>query len=155
MKYTYLMEPEKIKKELDTFWRKYQEILENKNSTWEELNEARAILYLTGGIYCEQIAVDAIKRRLHLLKNPIQLNEFFILIDSNSEKLIELRKDELFARLEEFYKIIKEYKNKYSKGKFYLDEERFIQLYNSFNPSPNEKIGYKGEFGKDNLDFMK
>jgi len=154
MKYTYLLENDKIKKELELMYQKYSGFLAKAEEVWEQLNEARAILYLTGQVYCEQIAVEAIERRLHLLKQPIQLQEFLHLIDSNSEKLNELRKDELFAKLEEFYKIIKEYKNKYSKGKFYLDEEKFIETYNKFNPDKELKSGYKGGFDEKSLKFM-
>lgn len=155
MKYTYLLENDKIKNELELMYQKYSGFLGKAEEMWQQLNEARAILYLTGQVYCEQIAVDVIKRRLHLLKQPLQLSEFLNLIDSNSEKLNELREEELFRKLEEFYKIIKEYKNKYSKGKFYLDEEKFIEFYNLFNPNKDLKIGYKGEFDKKTLDFMK
>ncbi|MBU2104757.1 MAG: hypothetical protein KKF67_03210, partial [Nanoarchaeota archaeon] len=129
MKYTYLLENDKIKKELELMYEKYSGFLAKAEEMWQELNEARAILYLTGQVYCKQIAPESIQRRLHLLKQPLQLTEFFHLIDSNSEKLNELREDELFVKLEEFYRIIKEYKNKYSTGKFYLDEEKFIELY--------------------------
>jgi len=155
MKYTYLLENDKISKELELMYQKYSGFLEKAEEVWKELNEARAILYLTGQVYCEQIALETIQRRLHLLKQPLQLLEFLNLIDSNSEKLNELRNEELFRKLEEFYKIIKEYKNKYSKGKFYLDEERFIELYNKFNPDKDLKTGYKGEFDEKSLDFMK
>jgi len=147
MKYTYLMEPEKVKKELDKLWERYQEIIQNKNSSWEEINEARAILFLTGNVYCEQISVGAIKNRLHLLKKKISLTEFLELIDKNSEKLKELRKDELFKKLERFYRIIKEFKNRYIGGKFYLDEEKLIKKYNQLNPDKDFKIGYMGSFG--------
>jgi len=149
------MEPEKVRERLNELWKKYQLILDNLNSTWEEINEARAILYLTGQVFCEQIAVEAIERRLHLLKEKLSLIEFFDLIDKNAEKLEGLRKDELFTKLEKFYKIIKEYKNKYEKGKFYLDEERFIQRYEEVNSNKDLKIGYKGAFDKEILDFMK
>ena len=142
------MEPEKVQEELDRLWNKYQEILEDSNSNWEKANEARAILYLTGQVYCEEIAIEAIKRRLHLLKEKIELIDFFNLIDKNSEKLNKLREDELFVKLEKFYKIIKSYKNKYNKGKFYLDEEKFIEEYQKQNPDKDIKIGYKGSFDK-------
>ena len=148
MKYTYLLEIEKIKEELDKFWKKYQEILHNSNSTWEEINEARAILFLTGQIYCEDIAVKAIERRLHLLKEKLTLIEFFDLIDKNSLRLRELRNDSLFSDLEKFYKIIKEYKYKYNEGKYYLDEEKFLKRYKEKNPDKDLKIGYKGEFNR-------
>ena len=114
----------------------------------EKVNEARAILYLTGQVYCEEIAPEAIKRRLHLLKEKIELIDFFNLIDKNSERLNELRKDELFVKLEKFYRIIKSYKNKYNKGKFYLDEEEFIEKYQKQNLDKDLKIGYKGSFDK-------
>ena len=148
MKYTYMMEPEKIQEELDKLWKRYQGILDNPNSDWKEINEARAILYLTGQIYCQKIAVEAIEKRLHLLKEKIELIEFFNLIDKNSKRLDSLREDELFRKLEKFYKIIKAYKNKYKEGKFYLDEEKFIERYQKQNPDKDLKIGYKGSFEK-------
>lgn len=144
MKYTYLMEPKKIKQELEKLWKRYQKLL--KKSDWESINEARSILYLIGQIYLEQIATEAIQRRLHLLKEKLTLLEFFDIIDKKSEKLKNLRKDELFRKLEEFYIIIKQYKNKYVGGKYYLDEEKFIQEYNKKNPNSSLKIGYKGSF---------
>ena len=144
------MEPEKVQEELDSLWNKYQEILEDPNSNWERVNEARAILFLTAQVYCEQIAVEAIEKRLHLLKEKLLLIEFFDLIDKNSERLEELRKDKLFLKLEKFYKIIKKYKNKCNGGKFYLDEERFIKKYENNNPEKELKAGYKGSFKKEN-----
>ena len=144
MKYTYLMEPKKIKQELEKLWQRYQKLL--KKSDWESINEARSILYLIGQIYLEQIATEAIQRRLHLLKEKLTLLEFFDIIDKKSEKLKSLRKNELFKKLEEFYIIIKQYKNKYVGGKYYLDEEKFIQEYNKKNPNKELKIGYKGSF---------
>ena len=155
MKYTYMLEPEKIERELNNLWEKYQKIINKKDATWEEMNEARAILFLTGQIYCEQIAVEAIEKRLHLLKEPISQIEFFSLIDSKSKKLEEMRKDALFLKLEKFYRIIKAFKNKYTNGKFYLDEEKFIEKYNKSSPDKNMKMGYKGKFGEEDKSFMK
>jgi len=144
LKYTYLMEVEKIKLELERLWKRYQEILDKPN--WEDMNEARSILYLTGNIYCEKVAPEAIERRLHFLKNPINLLEFLTLVDSNSERLTLYRKDPLFSTLEKYYRVIKEYKNKFIGGKHYLDEERFINLYNEFNPDKNLKMKERGKF---------
>ena len=138
------MEPKKIRQALEKLWKRYQKLL--KKSDWESINEARSILYLIGQIYLEQIATETIQRRLHLLKEKLTLLEFFDIIDKNSEKLKNLRKDELFKRLEEFYIIVKQYKNKYVGGKYYLDEEKFIQKYNKKNPNKSLKIGYKGSF---------
>lgn len=146
MKYTYLMEPENVRKELDILWDRYQTIINQDNPCWEEINEARAILFLTGQIYCENIAVEAIERRLHLLKAKLSLLEFLDLIDKNSEKSEELRKDELFSKLEKFYRVIKGYKNKYDKGKYYLEEEKFLKVYEKVNPNKKFKIGYRGSF---------
>lgn len=146
MKNTYLMEPEKIQKELDILWDRYQTIINQNNPGWEEINEARAILFLTGQVYCEKIAVDAIERRLHLLKAKLSLIEFLDLIDKNSGKLEELRKDELFNKLEKFYRVIKGYKNKYVKGKYYLEEEKFLKVYEKINPNKEFKMGYRGSF---------
>ncbi|MFH1608340.1 MAG: hypothetical protein ABIA78_04370 [archaeon] len=154
MKYTYLMESHKIREELEKLWTRYTGILKDESSSWEEINEARSILFLTGRIYCEQIAVEAIERRLHLLKEKLKLIEFFGLIDANSERLEELRGDELFVKLEEFYNVIKKFKNRYTGGKFYLEEEKFIEIYNKFNPEKDLKLGYKGEFDDKSLGFM-
>lgn len=146
IKYTYLMRTDKVEEELNIMHQKYQHILKKAEDMWDELNEARAILFLMGNVYCESIAIQAIERRLHLLKHPLSLVEFLDLIDKNSEKLEELRKDELFKTLENFYRIIKKYKNKYEGGKYYLNEEKFINFYNLFNPNSEESIDYKGSF---------
>ncbi len=146
LKYTYLMEPEKVGEELDRLWNRYQEIINKKEPDWEEINEARSILYLTSQKFCEEIAVEAIERRLHLLKNRMTLMEFFNTIDKNSEKLGELRKDELFSKLERFYKVIKGFKNRQIEGKHYHDEDKFLKKYDQANPYKELKIGYRGSF---------
>jgi len=143
MKYTYLLDVQRVELELDKAWKRYQEILEKPS--WEDLNEARAILYLTGQIYCEQIAPEAIERRLHLLKQPMTLLDFFSKIDQNSDELPDLRNDHLFLKLEKFYNSVKKFKNRFTNGKYYLDEERFTKLYNKYNPD-KLKIGYMGKF---------
>ena len=144
LKYTYTLQVKKINSELNKYWQRYQKILENPS--WEKLNEARAILYLLGEVYCEQIAPQAIERRLHLLKNRLSLMDFFSAIDGDSKKLINLRKERLFLELEEFYRSVKNFKNKFTGGKYYLDEEKFIKLYNKYNPEKNLKTGYQGQF---------
>ena len=146
MKYTYLMQVEKIDEELSNLWARYKNIIDNPISTWEEINEARAILFLTGNIYCETIAVDAIKRRLNLLQSKLSLIDFLVLIDTDSDKLEELRTDMLFVELERYYRIIKEYKNRYISGKYYLEEERFLEKYNKLNPKEFLTISYSGSF---------
>ncbi|MFH1211258.1 MAG: hypothetical protein V1645_05090 [archaeon] len=140
------MEPDKVKEELDSLWDKYISIIKKDEPSWDEINEARAILYLTSFLYCEKIAVEAIERRLHLLKNKMSLIEFFNVIDKNSEKLIELRKDGLFAKLEHYYRVIKNYKNRRIEGKYYHEEERFLKKYEQANPDKDLKLGYMGSF---------
>jgi hypothetical protein len=144
LKYTYLMDVSKINIEIERLYDRYQKILKNPN--WENLNEARAILYFIGYLYTEQIAPEAIERRLHLLELPLSSDDFFILIDSKSPKIKLYRSDKLFTELEKFYLLIKKYKNKFSGGKYYLDEEKFMKLYNKYNPDKNLKIGERGKF---------
>ena len=50
------------------------------------------------------------------------------------------------SKLEEFYRIIKDYKNKYISGKYYLEEERFLKIYEKVNPKKEFKIDYRGSF---------
>lgn len=148
MKYTYLMEPEKIQTELETYRKRYEEIINDQNSTREDMNEARAILFLTWHIYCEEVAVGAIERRLHLLPGKPTLVEFFLLIDSESEMLEDYRRHHLFNKLEQFYRIIKTYKNKHLWGKYYLEEEKFLKRYRELSPNPDMRIGYQWSFNK-------
>lgn len=144
LKYTYLMDVQNIDKELTRLWVRYQQILNKPN--WEDLNEARAILYFIGHIYCENIAPKAIERRLHLLSTPLSLLEFFTLIDTNSSTINQYNNDHLFQQLQQFYLLIKKHKNNFVGGQHYLDEEKFIQLYNSYNPNQELKIKEKGKF---------
>lgn len=145
LKYTYLMDVEKIEEELEKLWARYQKILAKPD--WESLNEARAILYFIGNLYCEKIAPEAIERRRHLLKKTMSLVEFLSKIDGRSKDLSALRKDPLFSQLEKFYLVVKKFKNKDVGGKYYIDEEKFIELYNQYNPNEELKICYRGHFG--------
>lgn len=144
LKYTYLMQVQNIDKELTRLWVRYQEILDNPN--WQDLNEARAILYFIGHIYCENIAPTAIERRLHQLTQPLTLLDFLTIIDTNSSIINQYQNDQLFQQLQEFYKIIKKHKNYFVGGIHYLNEEKFIELYNEHNPNSELKIKEKGKF---------
>ena len=121
-----------------------------KSPSWEDLNEARAILYIIGYWYPEKTVPEAIDRRLHLLKSPITLIEFFTLIDTEDKSLIDRRKDELFGNLEALYRLMKQFKNLHIGGKWYLDEEKFVQLYNKFNPDKTQLIKERGKFDRSN-----
>lgn len=144
LKYTYLLDINRIDKRLIKLWTRYQALI--KKPDWQGLNEARALLYLLGQVYCEQIAPEAISRRLHLLKKPLKLPEFFIAVDSESKNLKLHRQDKLFVQLERFYILVKKFKNRAVGGRYYLDEEKFIRLYNKYNPQKKFKIGYRGGF---------
>jgi len=146
--HTYQLDNAKIKKDLKRLWTNYTKIINQKNPTWDEANKARAILYLTGQLYCEQVAVSAIERRLHLLKTKLSLLDFFTIIDGKSPRLPELRQDKMFTDLEKFYLIIKDFKNHYVNGKYYLEEEKFLRAYKKANPDKKNQIGYRGSFKK-------
>ncbi len=147
LKNTYLLDVKNIEKDLVRLWKRYQHILNNPNR--EDLNEARSILYLTGRVYCEQIVPEAIGKRLNQLKKKISEIEFYTAIDSNSKKLKTYRKDKLFSKLEKLYLLVKKYKNKETSGQYYLDEERFIELYDQYKPSKGLKVGFRGKYGKE------
>jgi hypothetical protein len=63
--------------------------------------------------------------------------------------LEDYRKHHLFNKLEQFYRIIKTYKNKHLWGKYYLEEEKFLKRYQEMSPNPEMRIGYKWEFNWD------
>ena len=140
------MEPEKVQEELENFRNRYQSIINQQTSTRVEMNEARAILFLTGNLYCEQVAVGAIKRRLHLLPKPFSLVDFFMVIDSKSERLEQFRKHKLFDKMERYYEVIKKYKNRHIEEKYYLEKEKFLKKYKEMSPNPEMRIGYKWDF---------
>ncbi len=162
LKYTYLLDLNKIKESIEDLWQRYQGILDNKESTWEDLNEARAILYFLGYLYPEKIALNSLESRIRYIEPVISLDDFLLAIDSKDEKVLEkYRENEgastlnLFAcspsaqsierfglasltnkkfnRLKEFYLIIKNIKNRV-KDNTYLDEGRFNEIYSKLKP---------------------
>ncbi|MDD3678802.1 MAG: hypothetical protein PHT36_00960 [Patescibacteria group bacterium] len=148
LKYTYLLDSKKLDETLTKMWERYQHILENPN--WDDLNEARAILYVIGYLFPEQIAPEAIKRRLHLLSEPLEELDFYQIVDSkNKDEQAKRKNDALFLEMVEYYKVVKSFKNKTNKGIWYLDEDRFVEIYNKYSPDQSMKIGRFGEFDKD------
>ncbi|MEA2112961.1 MAG: hypothetical protein U9P50_03260 [Patescibacteria group bacterium] len=121
LKYTYIFDIPKIKESIERLWDRYQGILDNKNSTKEDLYEARAILYCLGRFYSEEFALGAIKRRIQYIKPEIGFDKFLKMVDSG-EKYDGYNK--IFNDLSEFYLIVKGIKNREKNGS-YLDEERF------------------------------
>lgn len=149
LKYSYLLDAKNLDKTLESMWNRYQQILDNPN--WQDLNEARAILYIIGFLFTEQIAPEAIKRRLHLLAKPLTEPEFYTIIDTNNEYELGIRaKDDIFNKLVDYYNVVKKFKNKTNRGKWYLDEDIFVKLYNQYCPDQSMEIGKYGEFGEDN-----
>jgi len=134
LKDTYLLDIKAIKKDIERLWGRYQKIVNNKKSSWEELNEARAILYSIGHLYPEKIALESFERRIKFVKPKITLDNFFSIIDKNDVKnLKKYAKDEKFNKLKELYLIVKNIKNRV-KNNVYLDEERFNKAYSKLKP---------------------
>ena len=134
LKYTYLLDTKNIKKSLGNLWREYQKILGKKNLTWEELNEARAILYFIGYLYPEKIALESLEKRARLIKPSIGIDEFLSAIDGNDAKILKkYAKNKKFIQLKNFYLIVKGMKNRV-KGKSYLDEKKFNEIFKKMKP---------------------
>lgn len=134
LKNTYLLNTQKIKKDIERLWGRYQRILKNKKSSWEELNEARAILYFLGYLYPEKIALESLGSRIKYIKPKISLDNFFLAIDRNNKKILNRYKDnKKFNRLRDFYLTVRDIKNRV-KNNTYLDEGRFNKLYSKLKP---------------------
>jgi len=135
LKNTYLLNNKKIKLDIKRLWGKYQSILDNKNTTWEEINEARAILYFIGYLYPEKIALESLESRIKLIKPKITLDDFLLAIDSKDKKVLaKYKNNRKFNKLKEFYLIVKAIKNKVGQDGAYLDEATFNKKYNKLKP---------------------
>lgn len=134
LKNTYLLKTQKIKKDIERLWRRYQRILKNKKSSWEDLNEARAILYFLGYLYPEKIALESLESRIKYIKPKINLDNFFLATDRNNKKILNRYKDnKKFNRLRDFYLTVRDIKNRV-RNNTYLDEGRFNKLYSKLKP---------------------
>lgn len=134
LKYTYLLDTEKIKESIENLWKRYQRIVNSKKPSWEELNEARATLYFIGYLYPEKIALESLERRIGSIKPTLSLDEFLLAIDRNNKKILNKYKDnERFNKLKDFYLIVKNIKNRV-KNNTYLDEGRFNKIYSKLKP---------------------
>lgn len=134
LKYTYLLDTKNIEKSIENLWDRYQEILDNKKSSWKELNEARAILYFIGYLYPEKIALDSLEKRIKSVKPSISFDEFLLVVDRKDESVLDKYKNNKnFSKLRNFYLIVKDIKNRTKNGT-YLDEGRFNKIYNRLKP---------------------
>jgi hypothetical protein len=134
LKYTYLLDTKNIKKSIENLWDEYQEILGKKNLTWEDLNEARAILYFIGYLYPEKIALESLEKRIKFIKPSIGIDEFLLAIDGNDAKILKkYAKNKKFNKLKDLYLIVKGMKNRI-KGRSYLDEKKFNEIFKKMKP---------------------
>ena len=134
LKYTYLLNTKEIEKSIERLWKRYQNILNSKKSSWKSLNEARTILYLLGYLYPEKIALESLEKRIQYIEPAISLDEFLSAIDENNIKILnKYKKNKKFNTLKDFYLIVKRIKNRV-KNNSYLDEERFNKIYLKTKP---------------------
>ena len=134
LKYTYLLDLEKINISIENLWKGYQNILNDKKSTWEDLNEARAILFFLGHIFCEEMALGSLEKRVKFIRPSISLDDFLLAVDRNDKVVLKKYKNNKnFTKLRGFYLIVKGIKNR-AKGDWYLDEKRFNNIYNKLKP---------------------
>jgi hypothetical protein len=134
LKYTYLLDLKKISESIEGLWERYQEILDDKKSTWEDLNEARAILFFLGHIFVEEIALGSLEKRVKFVRPAISLDDFLLAVDRKDTAVLkEYKNNKKFAKLRDFYLIVKGIKNR-KKGELYLDEKRFNDIYKKKQP---------------------
>jgi len=134
LKNVYLLDIKAIKNEIEHLWTRYQKIINNKKSSWEDLNEARAILYSLGRLYPEGIVSESLEKRVKYIKPRISLDNFLTAIDRNDAKIFKkYANNEKFNKLKELYLITKGIKNRV-KNNIYLDEERFNDAYAKLEP---------------------
>jgi hypothetical protein len=134
LKYTYLLDNKNAGKRIEWLWKRYQKILDNKNSSWKDLNEARVILYFLGYLYPEKIALNSIASRVKYIQPKIDLDRFLGAVDSHDRKILKkYHKNNKFNKLKTFYLIVKNIKNRTKNGS-YLDEKRFNQRYSAKKP---------------------
>jgi hypothetical protein len=134
LKYTYLLDVKGIRKNIELLWSRYQKILDNKKSSWEDLNEARAILYFIGYLYPERIALHSLASRIKHIEPRISLDRFLRAIDRSDRAILgKYKNNDNFNKLKEFYLAVKDIKNRV-KNNAYLDEERFNRFYSKLKP---------------------
>jgi len=135
LKNVYLLDVKAVKADIERLWGEYQDILNNKEASWDEINRARAILYCLGHIFTEKIALESIERRIKLISPKISIDNFLLAIDSNDKKILnQYRNNKKFSRLKDFYLTVKNIKNRVNRDSTYLDEETFNEIYNNLKP---------------------
>lgn len=130
LKNTYLLDNKAIKKSITRLWERYSSIVDSEKTTWEALNEARAINYFMS-IYVEKIAPEMITLRLNRIEPKIKTEEFLVQVDTKN--LQKIKDNEMLSRLKDYYEIIKEYKNKVKNNSFH-NEKIFREKYEKLKP---------------------
>jgi hypothetical protein len=134
LKYTYLLNVKKIEQNIENLWNRYQAILNSRKASWEDLNEARAILFFIGYLYPEKIVLESLEKRVKSIKPKINLDDFLSAVDKDDKKVSRKYKNNRnFNKLKEFYLIVKSIKNRVENNS-YLDEERFNKAYSKLKP---------------------
>ncbi|OGF25346.1 hypothetical protein A2331_03980 [Candidatus Falkowbacteria bacterium RIFOXYB2_FULL_34_18] len=135
LKNIYIFDVEMMGDCLEKLWNRYQDILSKEDCSWEEINEARAILYYLGHIFTEHIALESLERRIKFVEPEISIDDFLLAIDSNNEKILSIYKeDDKFNKLKNFYLLVKGIKNRVNQDGTYLDEETFNKKYDKLRP---------------------
>ncbi len=135
LKNVYLFDIDSIASDIERLWREYQNILDQKDVNWEEINKARAILYFLGHIFTEKVALESLERRIKFVQPKISLDNFLLAIDSHDEKVLEKYKNnKKFNKLQKFYLVVKSVKNRINRDSTYLDEETFNKKFNRLRP---------------------
>ena len=135
LKNVYLLDINSIKQDVERLWEEYQNILDKKEISWEEINKARAILYFLGHIFTEKIALESLIGRVNLIKPKILIDDFLAAIDSEDKIILnKYKNNEHFLKLKNFYLIVKSIKNRVNRDSTYLDEETFDEIYSRLRP---------------------
>jgi len=130
IKYTYLLDNNRLAAEIEKWWRLYQRLIADKSCSWAQANEARAILYFLGYIFPEIVVCGSLARRVPLLRPKISLDDFLSAVDSREQKILRLYEhNQKFKQLERFYLLVKALKNRVAADGSYLAEETFNKFY--------------------------
>jgi hypothetical protein len=135
IKHVYLLDNIKIKNDVEKLWRRYLKLINKKDCSWEEANEARAILYFLGYVFVEIIALGSLERWVPRIRPKISLNKFLESVDKKDDKILKRYEKNIdFQRLKEFYLIVKSIKNRTREDRSYLEEETFNKIYGKLKP---------------------
>lgn len=134
LKNTYLLNVDGVKADIERLWGRYQDVLDDPKRTWGDMNEARAILYFLGRIFCEGFAAESLEKRVGWLEPETSLAEFLSEIDAGKDAGTRYSDRVFYEKLRSFYLAVKNIKNRVNRDGTYLDEATFDKLYSEFKP---------------------